>query len=404
MFGCSLFAPYILVHRYGGIEPTFSANILLGVTFVLLNLPVLFFDDSVSSKSLVYFPDYSLLKYPIMFICLLLFLALIFNLVAIEPFITAIIHSMEEGETFNKNLLRENNDIIRGSGINLTVWLATPGKLALFLGVYGALSKKIPRIVVYSLLLCSTASILANLKDGGRTGIVQYFLFLFVSIILFIGFCNHREYRRLLIILGGGAVFCLFALTFISFLRFPQEAFYQMYHYIAAGPYFFSTDYAVINSGLARPHYLEYGSDMFPLLEYLISFLRGTNFMNPAVLVKQDASLMAVYSQVAESFHVEFKTIVGYLFVDFAWNMIWILLFLLIVVFLFYRRYWRLRFFMIVAYYCYMILFAPIGFAFAGPPGNIEICWFVLFYFYLSIVEKRGRKVIQDVKTENTTA
>ena len=403
-FGFSLSAPDFLYFRYGGLEPSFSAMLLLSAGFTLLNLPLLSFNDNVaSSQTIVYFPNFRSIKYPIIFICIQLFIAMILNLHAIVPTIKIMLQSVDCG-AFDKNLLRESNDMMQSSNINWTVWLATPWKLALFLGIYGALSKKIPRMAVYSLLFGSIVGILVILKDGGRAGVVQYILFLSISIIFFLGFCCPLKRRCLLIIMVCLSSACLLTLFYISFIRFPYEAFFQMYHYLVAGPYFFSTDYIIYNECGVKPNYLVYGSVMFPLSQYLNSLFHGVEFINPAKQVMQDEFLMSLYQRIAGSFHVEFKTLIGNLFVDFSWNMIWILLLLLTIIGLFYRSSPRLRYSMLAVYYCCMMAFAPIGFIFSGPFGNIEILYFILFYFYLSVIEKINKNKINNMRLTEGTA
>lgn len=230
------------------------------------------------------------------------------------------------------------------------------------------------------LLILSLTDILLTINRGGRSKIITWVLFAFVTLWYF--YCSQKKLRKkifcIAIVLGA---LMLIPFLFISYYRFSDKFLIELYHYLVAGPYFFNLDYQIL-----------YTEEAFPGLNGLLTLAPIRRVILPIIGIPAPDLLSEAtfndeirnyYWQLGGASNEEFKTILGTFIMDFS-KFYYVVYLIPCFFIMFIPTKNTLSRCLLVVVYSYILIFSFIGYPFVTIYGNLELLIFLYYFFMLN--------------------
>lgn len=185
-------------------------------------------------------------------------LKLYYWLIIIPSVLSIILSSFDVVKIFAfNNLLDARNAFLSGDVSNLYVerygligYVASLGQqlsfLSMFFLFYQYFVKKERSMITLLLFISSFSMVVNNLAIAGRDGIVRWFIFLGICLVLFKKYYSYKEYKKLFLILtvaGTVLIIPFFLITTDRYGESDEGALYSVFRYLGEPYYLFSYDY-----------------------------------------------------------------------------------------------------------------------------------------------------------------
>ena len=397
LYLCFSFGGAIVLYNWPRSGDSFSdlhAMLFLSACFALLLLPALFYDDrNEMSSDRLHVSAVGLRRYATFVAAITLFAFLYFSLDSVSSMLEFV-----RGGALRTEFREEVGEALANKSFfeRIVNALNAFSLVAIFLSIslWCGFGKMQP--LVFVLFLGGLSYAVSTLKMVSRGGIVEYFFFIMATTLVFSKFITRKMIREIRMFLVVAVLIALLPFLAITAKRFSgndaesqESAFYSLSSYFCTGPYSFNADY------VARTEYEMPGFNgmlTMPWLPMVKDKLLGTTLAEEGQELidefwKQTAP---EYTMISGAISGEFKTIVGSFLCDFKHGGVIFVCLIISLVFsgAFVALRGRLSGLMFGTIYFYILLMAPIGYAFAQRHKNIMLLVLILTTLYFIFAEQ----------------